>query len=420
MRYLHGDSVPFSLNENFLETLCAATDACVAMIGVEVAADNERLVTEESDAAMVSELARLEALGQSVGNALDSHGVGESPNNMTEAAATRIMLLAKGALTEARNDVAAWRDGMIAAAHALVPQMLPILDTFLVRNKLPNTSWEFEWAAGMRGAPARAVIWASTPIGLDAVFDVAMPSNHLWAQAVRGATLQKGIAVPMMRKRWFGSPKLRDVSLDRYFVTKVTFTSQKASLVLSRSAKEPSPGIEITIRGSNPTGASTATDVDPNGKPIGEPAVLGGAGAAVVQQLWERIEATIADLVWYRRAVRSATFEGTPVGELRYPALLAKRIVEEIAPFVRELRQHSRSPGELALKRDLGDGRREELFITHDDVSRRYAGVTPRHRAIFDAFGLEGQDTVIVNPRAAGPRTRRPPAAEPILAALGG
>jgi hypothetical protein len=304
--------------------------------------------------------------------------------------------------------------------------MLPILDAFLVRHKLPNTSWEFEWSAGMRGAPARAVIWASTPIGLATVFDVTLPANHLWAQAVRGATLQKGVSVPLLRKGWFGGPKLRDIQLDKYFVTRVTFTAEKASLVLSRSAKEPSPGVEISLRGANPSGASTAVDVDQNGLPKGEPSVLGGNSAATVQQLWERIEATIADLVWYRRAARSATFEGTPVGEIRYPALLAKRIVDEIAPYVRELRQHSRTPGELALKRDLGDGRREELFITHEDVSRKYAAVTPRHRAIFDAFGLEGQDTVIVSPRAAAPRTRRPPAlpkpasAEPTLAALGG
>jgi hypothetical protein len=422
MRYLHGDSHPFSLNENFLETLCAATDACVALIGAEVAADNARRVMDESDACVAAENARLETLGGSVGAALDAHGVGETPSNVTEAAAKKILLLAHQALVEARGDVVAWRDATVAAANASVPAVLPVLGAFLVKHQLPNTTWELTWSAGRRGAPARAQALGGTRFGLSAVYDIGLPASHLWAQPVRVALLAQAVAIPMMRKTLFGGSKVKDIRLDKYFVTQVTHTTERASLVLSETSKDGAPGIEILLRGPNPTGAATATPIDADGKQNGEIAVLTGNAAQAVQRLWERVESTIADLVWFRRALRSATFEGGSVSEHRYPALIAKRIIEATAPLVREMREHSRTPGELALKRDLGDGKREEMFISHSDVSRRYASVPPRFRTMFDAFGLEEVTNIMLHKPAppASPKHRKlPPPRTPSMAMTG-
>lgn len=386
MRYLHGDSSPFPLNENFLETLANATDACVGLLHADVALEHARQATEHADTVVAKELARIDSLAAAIADAVQ--GQGAEPNSMTEAAAIRIAELSHAAIEDARRGVADWREETVAQANASVPDVMSVLATFLVRHQLPNTQWGLQWRAGLNGGPARAQVHAVTMEGLNATFEVHLPMEHLWALPVRVATLEKTAVIQLVRKGFFSGPRPRDEHLDRYFVTHVTHTPERIAMTLSKSAREPSEGLEIQIR-TGDRGGLCVMPVDAEGRPAGEVIELVGEAAAIVQRIWERVETTIADLLWYRKELRVATLQGTPIKNLRHPADIARIIVESIAPVVRDLRRHSRSSTELTLKRDLGDGRREELFIPHHEILAKLSGLAPHHRALFDAYGLE-------------------------------
>src|SRR5690606_1167786 len=64
-----------------------------------------------------------------------------------------------------------------------------------------------------------------------------------------------------------------------------------------------------------------------------------------------------------------------------------------LAPIVREIRVRSRVPGELVLKRDLGDGRREEVFIPRRDLESKFEVLPYEYQACFSAVGLGGEAT---------------------------
>jgi len=387
MRYLHGDSSPFPLNENFLETLADATDCCVGLLHGDGALAGARDATQHAEGVAAGELERIDALARAVAEAVNVHGAAE-PNSATEAAAIRIAELAQSAIDDARTGINDWRTETVREANASVPDVLGVLAQFLIRHQLPNTSWGLQWRAGLHGAAARAQAHSITPDGLNGTFEVRLPMEHLWALPVKIASLEKSAIIQVMRKGWLSGAKLREEHLDRYYITSVQHSNDRIAMVLSRSGKEPSDGLEVRVRQNDSQGLAILP-VDPEGRALAKPVELIGEDAAVVQRIWEKVEATIADLLWYRSELRVATWQGTPIRNVQNPEEVAKVIIDAIAPVVREIRAHSRSVDELTLKRDLGDGRREELFVSYQEILGKLAGLTPEHQALFDAYGLD-------------------------------
>jgi hypothetical protein len=72
--------------------------------------------------------------------------------------------------------------------------------------------------------------------------------------------------------------------------------------------------------------------------------------------------------------------------------VIAAAIVRALAPHVREIAARTTTPRELALKRELGDGCREELFITYDTVLERCRDLSAVHQEVFDMYGLHTQE----------------------------
>ena len=70
MRYLYADNTPFPLAQNFLATVCAGTDACVAMLQAEDLLDECHRAVRDAEATATRELSQLAALGQRVDGAL--------------------------------------------------------------------------------------------------------------------------------------------------------------------------------------------------------------------------------------------------------------------------------------------------------------------------------------------------------------
>jgi hypothetical protein len=59
-----------------------------------------------------------------------------------------------------------------------------------------------------------------------------------------------------------------------------------------------------------------------------------------------------------------------------------------MAPVVREIAKRSLAPTELVLKRQTGDGRREEIFVSRRDLQVKLRGLLPATRAVFAPLEL--------------------------------
>ncbi|MCA9625032.1 MAG: hypothetical protein KC731_38670, partial [Myxococcales bacterium] len=386
MRYLYGDSSAFPLNQNFIDTLVAATDCAVALLTVDEALARSASITDRACSAAISEIADIDQLVQRVGRAL---GQRDHLSNATAKVVEQVEASVQAQFDKAKDGIVAWRDRTIRKSRegcGPADIMAPI-HRFMVAQELPYTAWGLRWKGGRGDEPVQAQVYAIMQRGLTATLSVAIPDKHTWSEPVRVRQLAEGASIKMLARGWLGKEKVRDEPLEKYFITRITRTSDSHMFVVSRKPKDPSEGLKFVLRDGEQK-RITVVRIDEDDQPVGDVVPLSGDEARLIARIWQTIEETIADLVQHRHQLLAASMFGTRVTELETPAPIATAIIQSIAPLVREVKSHSRTPGELQLKRDLGDGRREELFIDEAEIVERYAGLSAKNQALFAPMGL--------------------------------
>ncbi len=388
MRYLYGDSTTFPINQNFVETAAAATDAAVALFRVDELMFRAGQIAEEASCVAQAELGDINQLAQRVERALASR---DHLSKATSKVAEEVTGAARSQFERAREGIASWREATIRKARIGTgpDAIMEPVQRFMASHELPYTTWGLRWRAGHADEPVQAQVYAIMQRGLTATLGVDIPLRHAWAQPVKVAQLEPKLSIQVMGNNWLGRRVVRDEHLDRYYITAVTRTTEREALVLRKKAADPSPGLRISLREGDKKRV-TIVRLDDQGQQLGDPASLHGMDATMLTRLWERIVDTILDLVDHRSKLLAASLYGKPVVELDTPATVAVAIIGAVAPLVRDMQRHSRTPGELQLKRDLGDGRREELFISRAELSDKLAKLSADNRKAFDPLGLDG------------------------------
>jgi len=386
MRYLYGDSTDFPLNENFIETLSAATDAAIALLEADEALDIARLTTTEANGKATGELADIDEVWSRMETAL---ALREHLSVATDNMVANLLRGANEQIQRARAGVKTWRDATVRRANepcGPAAVMAPV-NAFMVHHELPFTTWGLRWKAGGRAEPVQAQVYATMQRGLMATLGVRIPKKHGWSRPRRVAEFERTLVVRMMGKKIFGGERVRDEHLERYWITRVTKMTERDALVLSKKPKDPSPGLRVSFRDGDEKRIMVVR-IDENEVPTGEPIALTGVEAASVQRLWDRVEETTSDLVAHRSSLLAATLHGKAITGLERPAMVAVAFIKSIAPLVREMRLHSQTATELCLKRDLADGRREEMFIAHAAIRAKWAHLTRKRQVLFEEYGL--------------------------------
>ncbi len=314
MRYLYGDSTTFPINQNFVATAAAATDAAVALLRVDEQMSRAEKIAEEAACAAHSELADINQLAQRVERALVSR------DHLSKATAKVAALVTEGAREQfdrAREGVANWREATIRKARiGTGPKaIMEPMESFMESHELPYTTWGLRWRAVQGDEPVQAQVYAIMQRGLTATLGVNIPPRHPWAQPVKVAQLEHRLPIQVMGKNWRGRPTVRHEHLDRYYITAVTRTTEREALVLRKKPQDPSPGLRISLREGDRKRV-TIVRLDGHGTALGQPAALHGMDATMVTRLWERVVDTIVDLVPHRSKLLAASLYGKPVIDL--------------------------------------------------------------------------------------------------------
>jgi hypothetical protein len=110
------------------------------------------------------------------------------------------------------------------------------------------------------------------------------------------------------------------------------------------------------------------------------------------------------DLMHLRQRMVSASFNGRPLLELDAPRVVAEALVNHMAPVISEISRRSGAPGELVLRRNLGEGRREETYCTHAELLEKIMILPPDMRGVFSSLHLAGLVGPALLPPPAGPQ----------------
>jgi hypothetical protein len=336
----------------------------------------------------------------------------------SDAQAARAAQAIRAAALGIVRDAAASENAALAAesarieadAEAARQSCARALETVLLHHDLFETGSEVRLAREGAGYGARLKV--TTSIGLEAELALEIPAAHPFAHLVRVDKLVDRLEVQAPEEGgWLTKTvKLRPQRLDREYVQEVALAKSDLHLKLRAAEDGSGAGFDVVVRPEKPR-----VRVVRVGEGELPPYELAEADAAKVLVLHERLSDALRELAARRRALTQAQLDGTPVERWTEPKALVVRLVEALRPIVHEIARRSLAEDELALKRLLGDGRREELFVAKADLHARLAGLPPELAALFDPLELwpAGTPAIPPPPKPAAEPPPIPPEAAP-------
>ncbi|MBA3457309.1 MAG: hypothetical protein H0T42_29780, partial [Deltaproteobacteria bacterium] len=401
MHFLMGDSTESGLDYNYLAFLKDVIDASVVLLENEavIAASIDRKKSCERDAAIV-----VGALGELGRRTLEmiKPVAKEHSDNAIGRCATAIAAAAREAVDREAQQIRTALAVDLAEIDKVPLQLraknADVLDKLLRSHDLPlsEKTHEVVFATGSVHAAMRQ----RTMFGVDSMVAIEIPPSSLLQPDLRVDKLVDNAELGALEVGgWLRkSDKLVALKIGRYVIGKVV-VGNHVTVRLRAAIDADSPAFDLVL---TRTGEVLIENVS------GEPArelTIDEAHRPTLKALAEKLEAAVRKLGDRRVGAAAVQIDGVPLAEHAHPGTLAERLILAVAPMVHRIAKHTRSPGELVLRRMLGEDRREEIFVTTAELVKRWSGLPPASREVFAPLRLEADPAAVV-PEVSGPHRR--------------
>ena len=389
MSRVYGDSTPFPHDLDYINMLRDGIDCTVRLLSAQhsIFAALER--ARAAERARETDVLELNALFERVQSAVSS-SISEGVDRTVRTAA-QIVAGARGMVDSATADLDAQVVAETAQARHIVDKaretVAHAVEHFLERHAPPRSRFALQVLASAETNAGQVTI--STPYNLTATFGVALPNTHAWARPRRISDFVQQLEIRLPKEAGWLSKRVEMAPsrIERMFISELVFGEHFGVLSLRRGAASGG-GYRLRV-GLTDSITAAISPLKEDGSPDqGQPLVLEGKDLAAMVALWRAAADSIRDLPGLRRRLVSANFAERPLMELDSPRLLAEAMVADIAPVVVEISKRSGAPGELVLRRTLGEGRREETYCTHAELVEKIRVLPPDLRAVFSPMRL--------------------------------
>jgi hypothetical protein len=405
MGHVYGDSTAFPYDINFIELIRHAVECCVTLMASQHSIATAVDRSGNFEQLRKQERARMDAMADAI--KLTMTAFMSSHSERMVRTASRVLESSRGVIESELSMLEGQANGEIGNTRTTVErareQTFRAVESFVLKHDLPNTSVGLRLLAGEESYSGQALV--ATPFGVEAVFALAIPPAHDWGKIRRVADLSAGTEVHVPQESGWLSKRVAvaPVKLDKLVVTEVAMASDR-SLITIRKGPRSGSGFQLEVT-SEAQPKATLRRLGEDGSPTPDPVIqLEGEDAVHVMRLWNRVTDSTHDLAMRRQAMTTGSFDGKLLKEIEDPSTVANKIINVLAPIVQEISRRSGAPGELVLRRDLGEGRREEIYITKAELNEKVVTLPVTLRPVFDPFEL-----------SEGPRSPRAPApSEPI------
>lgn len=390
MGHVYGDSSPFPYDYDFIDLVRSAVSCGVDLLVAQeaIAAATQR--ARDFDDMCRAERARLDEMTEGLKGAMAPWRAAAFEG--LRVTANRVLEAGLGAITHEVDALQNQLDGEIKAMKTAVAASRDKVTTAIARllgkHDLPYTETSLRFDSSADGVTGRVRI--QSPFGVEAGFSLAIPSDHRWSRPPRVGDFTPGAEVHVtVEKGLFGKkPTLQTVKLEKLVISEVDLSHTRVTFSLRRGPKLGAGwrmDFDLTQNVQKPVLQTLGENGEPEG---GVGLVLDGPDAAAANLLREQIVRSTAGLGDKRQLLLEATFDGKPLSECDDPRRIAENLVGSLAPIVQEIARRSGAPGELVLRRDVGEGRREELFVSVAELMDKVAALPEPLRKVFDPFGL--------------------------------
>jgi hypothetical protein len=380
--FLYGDCSPSPLEIDYLGYLRGALALAVEIVLAEdeLNAAARRAESQEKRARQLE--IRLEHLHQTVRNAVggmagspDDDAVSRCANQIESAVETVVSRAVAGVLAQreaSATDLAERR----RTVHATCTRAF---ETFLRAYDLPDAKPMLELAAGRDALLVR--LHGITPYGVAYEIDLDRRGSVLAGDDVRASVFHK--------------TRLGAIKLDKLHVVAARSDARTIEIELRNGRDASTDGVDLLVD------HTTAERPRLLRAGSGERIELSGDDASAATAFAESVRTALGACAGQRARLVGVTIDDTPFEEHDRPSTLVDRMFVAMAPTVRAIVEHSKVPGELSLRRELGGDRREEIFVTHGALAEMVAQVPSKRRRHFGALGLPGLPGVESGPPSA-------------------
>lgn len=406
--YRYGDGAPFPLDENFIETLTTAVETCtnafIPLTELDARRNKAKELRREGDL----EAGRLNELEKALNAALGPNLLPGPKPSLTQQVAQKISATAKQTIADTKKQIDArvQQHETAAMPKTSADAVTKALRPFFDEHQLPKAAWIMSW--DVRGSEPHADAVA-TAGKITAAFTL---TPDPYRTPIRVEQLAEGVIVHMMKKGVFGKAKPAPVDLGKYVMVAFERTGLEHTVTLKENANKSSAGLRFSV---SDKGATWVT-ITSSGDAEGEPNDLDPEDVGPVRNLAERAAAALKDLI-QRRTLVDLSLAGSAISDLDDPAAIPMELLAQLTPLARSIRDRSRMSGELVLKRDVGDGRREELFVPRATLAQQFARLPDEYRRPFEEMGITAEETqpsITLPVRPPAGRTGPPPTPSPI------
>jgi hypothetical protein len=391
MSRVYGDSTPFPHDIDYIRLIRDGVDCAVRLCSAQHSIHAAVQRGEVAERAKQVEVAELNSLFEHVQNA-STKSISDGLD-CTVRTAAQIVANARGLVDTAIRDLESHVAVELGQTRHIVEKARETtsnaLDQLLEQHAAPGSKLCLQLMAGPEANVGQVTV--ITPYGVSALFGVAIPPNHAWSRPRRVADFLPHLEIQMPKESGWLSKRVEKtaIRLERFFISDVMFSERSGLLRLRKGAGS---GSGYQLRVDLEAGVNVSINPVREDGSVGEeqPLVLDGNDQATMLGLWKNVIGSSSDLINLRRRMVSAAFGDRPILELESPRALAEAIIAEMAPTVVEISRRSGAPGELVLRRNLGEGRREETYSTHTELLEKILVLPPDLRAVFAPLKLSG------------------------------
>ena len=367
-RYLYGDSAGLELGFDLLDMLQGLVE-CVRVLGGaygEIGALRQELEDEVRRGEAIA--ADLDRFGDEARIGLGASGRQSTFSEVHRFADSMVELVESSTAQwkeEHRRRIAVQRRALEDAGRARAQIMRAALETLLLERELDVQSWAFETERAGDGLASR--LEYALPGDARVAYDLDPPPGWTapfrMSELVPGLELEVGLKKKLLRRE----PVPHRVDLSDYWVVSVRRVPSGARFTLLRKLADPSERVELELRLEGDTVEGIVHDVAGGFSPQAAAA----DDLPKLRSLWSALHERLRHVARHRRRVRGIWSAERPVEDAEGMVSVVERFVAHARPIVRELVLHSPNAAELSVKVDLGEGRREEIWVERELLQRK-------------------------------------------------
>jgi hypothetical protein len=238
------------------------------------------------------------------------------------------------------------------------------------------------------GTTHEATAQFSNSHNIETSFVLAPDRDPAWSHPRRVSDFATPLSLCVgVKKSWLrGTVKPENLLLDEWILGEMDLTETSTRVALRRKATERDSLVLQFMSSEERTRAFVEHPGDPNAEAL--PTALDSQDLAAALPFANALRATCLNMLSHKAKLLSVKLDGADTqGTSLLP--LIQRVVTLLAPTVQEIARRSPNAQELSLKKETGDGRREEVYLRKEELVSKLQPLPALGRALFVPLGLD-------------------------------